>query len=582
MSASGRTGDGAVGPPGRSDRLRLAQALAELADVQLELEQERLRRSDVESLFDLVLGEMSDAVVLADARGRIWRVNAAAARLAGKPAEQLLERTVSDLLGEGCPATPWEVFDRSNDGRLEAFECRAASHDRGAVPVSASCSVLRDATGKVVGTVYAARDLSETEHLVHKLEEAEARWRLMAELGDFLTDHVSPGDALTELCRWLAEATDAGIAVVLVTGTLVSRVAAWPDDVPVATGLAALAGQALRDRTSALWLAAHEGRTVLAPVLGRGFPFLPPVVPVEGIGSAAVVPLAARDNKLGALLVHSGNPGSVSDRTLVLIEAAAARIALALANAELREALADAQAAQQAAAVREEMLAAVSHDMQTPLSVLLGSIEALRSSPRPAAAERDRLYTGMARQATQLRRLVQQALDFSRLEAGQKVVVRPRPTDVAAVVEGVEKDLSGRWPLHVDVPDDLPLALVDPDRLHQVLTNLLSNAMKFSDPGSPISVAARATTGTVEIVVADRGQGMSPADLANAFEKFHRGRPAAQPGTGLGLYVSRALLEAQGGHITATSRLGEGSRFTIVLPPAGGAGTDDDCASGLS
>lgn len=570
MSPRDDPGDRETGTAKRSDRLRLAQALAELAEVQLELEQERGRRSETETLFELVLGEMSDAVVLTDARGKVWRASQAAAQLVGQPADQLVGRTAPELFGDACPATPWEVFERSSDGRLRIFEAQAMTRDRGPVPVSVSCAVLRDATGKVVGTVYAARDLSETQHLVHELEDAEARWRLLAEVGDLLSRHVTPRDALPELCRRLAEATGTAVAIVLVTGTTVLEVAAWPDTEPFATSLAELAGQPLVDRTSALWAAVKEGRTVLAPALAPDFPLLPAGIAVEGIRSAAVVPIVARE-RLGAIVVHGPEPESVTERVMGPIEEAAARLGLALANAELREALNRAHAEQQAGAFREEMLAAVSHDMQTPLSVLLGSLAALQSSPSPPAAERARLYNGMARQAAHLRRLVQQALDFSRLEAGHKIELRLRPTDVRAVLGRITPNVSSRWPLDVDIPDDLPEALVDPDRLEQVLANLLSNATKFSEVGSPISVTARARDDAVEIVIADRGQGMSPADLANAFEKFHRGRGASgQPGTGLGLYMSRALLDAMGGQIVATSRLGEGSRFTVVLPRAGG------------
>lgn len=569
VSASGLTGEAGASPHDASNRVRLEQTLAELAEVQLELERERLRRSDTESMFDLILGEMSDAVVLTDARGKIWRVNHAAARLLGKREEELPGQSASELFGDNCPGTPWEVFDRSDDGRLPAFEATVATSSRGYVPVSLSCSVLRDATGKVVGGVYAARDLSETQHLVHKLEEAEARWRLLAEVGDLLSRNVTPHEALPELCGALTAATGLDVAIVLVTGAVVEEVAACPPEGPVAAGLATLTGQRLTRSRSALWTAVHDGRTVLAPVLGPNFPLFPPGVAVSGVVSAAVVPLVARDSNLGALLVQGAEPGSVSERTVVLIEQAAARIALAFAIAQLRKALAQANVEQQAATFREEMLAAVSHDMQTPLSVLLGSIEALRSSPASASPTRDRLYEGMVRQATRLKRLVQQALDFSRLEAGQKIVLRCRPTDVRTIVGRIENDLTGRLTLDVDIADDLPLALVDPDRLDQVFANLVSNAIKFSEPGGPISVTARATDDSVEIVVADQGQGMTPTELAHAFEKFHRGaRAVAQPGTGLGLYMSRALLEAQGGRITVTSRPGEGSRFTVVVPRA--------------
>ena len=115
--------------------------------------------------------------------------------------------------------------------------------------------------------------------------------------------------------------------------------------------------------------------------------------------------------------------------------------------------------------------------------------------------------------------------------------------------------------------ENVPPAFVDPDRLNQVLSNLVSNAVKFSPADAPISVRARASEEAVEIAVIDRGRGMDEAELEQAFLKFQRGAGAAGTrGTGLGLYVSRSVVEALGGRLEAESRPGHGSRFTVVLP----------------
>ena len=559
-------------PPGRAPtpepsedaaRDRLSQALTALAGVQLELEQERRSRLETQALFDLVLGAMSDAVVLVDTQGRVSRVNQAAAELTGRSPEDLHGRPVTDALGPGVPATPWQVFERSPRGHL-AFEAKVPAPDGRLLPVSVSCSLLRDPTGKVLGAVYAARDLSETQHLVHQLGQAEARWRLLAELGDLLGRQLDPNESLEETCRWLARATNSGVAVILVTGLTVERAVGWPPEGTVAEHLASLEARPL-ERGSALWTAVQASRTVHAPTLQPDFPLLRRDGAPEGVRSAVLVPLVARSTSLGALLVHTSEPDGIRQRALV--EQAAARVALALANAQLREALSHFEASQEAARFREELMAAVSPAMQTPLAVMLGSIKALEVGGDLGARDRARLYERMSRRGAQLRRLVQQFLDYSRLEAGRPIVVRPTLADVGAAIVQAEADVGERRPVHVDVPAGLPPAFVDVDRLDQVLTNLISNAIKFSPPGSPISIAARAGTDTVEVTVADQGRGMSPADLACVFEKYHRGAGAdGTPGTGLGLYVSQAVLQAQGGRIVASSRLGEGSRFTVVLP----------------
>lgn len=529
-------------------------------------ETDALRRANLEiqALFDLVLQAMPDAVVVVDGDGRIIHANEAAGDLGGVPAPELRGHSAKLLFGDRSPATPMQLFERAPRGRLTFEATVDPAGEAPAIPVSVSCSLLRDSTERVVGAVYAARDLRDTHQLVTRLEQAEARWRLIAQLGDLLGRQLDPHASLPETCRWLSRSTGAGVAIILARNLAVERVVAWPPDSPLARRLEALTERPLEPGSS-LYTAVQGRQTVHAPTLAADVPLLDHSGVPEGMGSAAVVPLVARSLTLGALLVHSPEPGGIRQRALV--EQAADRVALALANSELRDAVARLEADDEASQFREELLAAVSHDMQTPLAVLLGSIRALEAGDDLTPRERGRLYERMGRRGLQLRRLVQQFLDYSRLGAGRPVVVRPAMTDIRFALTQLEADIAGRRPVIFDMPNDLPPAYVDPDRLDQVMANLVSNALKFSPPGSPITVQARATADSVELAVADRGQGMSPADLAKVFRKFHRGAGAEDiPGTGLGLYVSRALLEAQHGRLLAASTLGEGSRFTVVLP----------------
>lgn len=541
----------------------LAQALLTLADIQRQLGREERSRVETQALFDLVLNALPEAVVLTDVRGRISNANEAAVRLAGRGTQELAGSELSAVLAGDVPQTPWHVFDRSPASPVVLDADFLGLADE-VIPVSVSCSLLRDTGGRVFGAVYAARDLRQTHRLVRQLEQAEARWRLIAELGDLLGRQLDPRESLEETCRWLGRSTDAGVAVILTNELVVERVEAWPVAGPLTEQLADLVRRPLHE-ASALYAAIRSSRTVHAATLQADFPLLNEKGVPPGVGSAVVVPLAARNLRLGALLVYTGDAEGVRQRALV--EQAAARVALALANSQLREAVSWFEAAQESARFREELMAGVSHDMQTPLAVLLGSIKALQNGGDLDTSTRAKLYERMARRGVQLRHLVQQFLDFSRLGAGKPIVVRPVLTDVTELLTRVRADLDSRRPVSLDVSPALPPAFVDPDRLDQVLTNLVSNALKFSPSGSPLRLAARVRGESMEITVTDRGQGITAADMELIFEKFHRGSRASDiPGTGLGLYVSRAIVEAQGGELLVTSRLGQGSRFTVVLP----------------
>lgn len=212
---------------------------------------------------------------------------------------------------------------------------------------------------------------------------------------------------------------------------------------------------------------------------------------------------------------------------------------------------------------REELIAGASHEMQTPLAVLVGLLDA-KSRDGTAQAQDDSLAS-MRRQATRLRHLVRQFIDYTRLKSGRPLCIDARPSDLTAIVEEVADAQRGYAAIELDLPDDLPFGMVDPDSLHQILMNLVSNAVKFSAAGSPTTIAGRSNAATVEISVIDRGMGIGATELVEIFKEFHRGERAGE-GAGLGLYMVRELSEPQGVHVTAESNLGEGSRFTVTIP----------------
>jgi signal transduction histidine kinase len=231
---------------------------------------------------------------------------------------------------------------------------------------------------------------------------------------------------------------------------------------------------------------------------------------------------------------------------------------LAYRQAEREEALRQVAAAE----AKEEFLASLSHDMQTPLAIILGAIHVL-----DAANSTEHLHSTlplMRAAAHRLQRFVQQFLDLARLEAHEVLVVRPVPLDVRDVVRRTVELFVEYAPIVVDVPADIPRMLGDPERVEQILANLLANA--FSYAAEP-RLTARHVGDHVELEVADRGRGMTEAELERAFAKFERiSRGRGPSGTGLGLFISRAMAEAQDGSLTGTSELGVGSRFTLHLP----------------
>jgi signal transduction histidine kinase len=236
-------------------------------------------------------------------------------------------------------------------------------------------------------------------------------------------------------------------------------------------------------------------------------------------------------------------------------------------TAELNARLLDTE--RRATRAREELIAGASHDMQTPLAVLTGLIDAMAADGQLPAERQAEVSQAMRRQAHLLQHLVRQFVDYTRLKAGRRLALHPAPSDVGPIIEHVAALQGQSDSIELDVPVDLPQALVDPDRLRQVLMNLVSNALKFSPAGRPARIVARSRNGVIEVSVIDRGRGIGPEDEAHLFEELHRGDAETGPGSGIGLYMSRVLMDQQNVQITVESEPGKGSNFTLVIPRAG-------------
>jgi two-component system phosphate regulon sensor histidine kinase PhoR len=227
--------------------------------------------------------------------------------------------------------------------------------------------------------------------------------------------------------------------------------------------------------------------------------------------------------------------------------------------------------------VRRDFISNISHELRTPLASLKALVETLRDTAlddRPAAR---RFLDRADQEVDHLSQMVQELLELARIESGQ-VPLRLAATAVAKVVNRPVERLRpqvarNHQHLTVDLPDGLPPVLADADRIQQVVSNLVHNAIKFTPEGGKITVtaAAEADGGTVVISVHDTGVGIPEAELNRIFERFYKAdRARSGGGTGLGLAIARHLVQAHGGEIWAKSKEGRGSTFSFSLPVADG------------
>jgi signal transduction histidine kinase len=217
--------------------------------------------------------------------------------------------------------------------------------------------------------------------------------------------------------------------------------------------------------------------------------------------------------------------------------------------------------------LRRNMMADIAHELRTPLTVMRGDLEALLDGvyePTPEA------LASLQEEALLLSRLVDDLRALAQAEAGQLRLER-KPTDLADLLRGVVASFdlqadSQRQTLALDVPFDLPAVHVDPQRIRQVVANLVSNALRHAPESGRVTVSAALHPGEVQVSVMDNGPGIAAKDLPHVFDRFWRGSEARVDGSGLGLAIARELVRAHGGRIWAESAPGKGSSFHLTLP----------------
>ena len=225
--------------------------------------------------------------------------------------------------------------------------------------------------------------------------------------------------------------------------------------------------------------------------------------------------------------------------------------------------------------LKDEFVLTASHELRSPLTSVQGFAELLmleRESLSPRQAETVEVILDNCRH---LVRLLNDLLDLARSDAG-RLSIRPQPTEVAPLVDDVVRTMRAQTEatsqsLTEQIQPGLPSIYVEPDRIRQILVNLITNAHEYSPEGASIAVSARADGTEVEIAVSDNGPGIPKEQLERIFERFTRGDAGLTQrvgGTGLGLAISKSLAEAHGGGIVAESTVGQGSTFRLRLPVA--------------
>ena len=507
-----------------------------------------------EAKFSGIVSIAADAIISADEQRRIVIFN--------KGAEAIFGFQAAEVLGQPLEMLMPGRFHQAHTGHLQAFaggpttarhmgerrEILGRKKSGEEFPAEAAISKL-EVDGRPVLTAV-LRDISERQR-------AEREQRFLSAATVALTESLDAQVTLDRLARLvISELADCCAIHLLEKDTLSVAAVAHVD-----SSAAQVLREALQRSPVPLQsehAIAHTVRTGESQVL-----------PSEPLVQLCVV-LGVRGIRIGAISMSMGPSGrTLGSKDLPVAEELARRAALAIDNARLYA------EQQRATRSRDEMLGIVAHDLRSPVNAMTLSASGVLRKMKKQGAEPEQLQSveSLIQSARRMNRLIEDLLDVVRMEAGRMSIQRSRWPGAQLVRDAVTAHqglcTEAGIELRQQLPEGLPELMVDPDRILQVFSNLLGNAIKFTPRSGVVTVGAWLEPKQVTFWVTDSGPGIPEEHLPHLFDRFWQAHSTDRRGAGLGLAIARGIVEAHGGRLWARSVLGEGSTFSFCIPLPG-------------
>jgi PAS domain S-box-containing protein len=492
-----------------------------------------------------ILRGITDGITVQDQDGKLLYANDAAARISGyASAEEFLATPIEQVMARfqvfGEDGTLLTLADLPGRKALLGVESERTVGFRALPDGEIRWAVLHsmpivDERGQVVQAINVFRDVTDRRAFDDERERIRRRLSYLNEASRALDEaSLDTQSRLRRLARLAVPRLADGCAVYLpgVDGRLVPHVMAPEGRYPSDDGVTA--GEVFR-----------SGRLQRDP-------------------SLITVPMRAQGRTIGVIRFTTDDAGDYGDDDVALAQELADRAGLAVETARLYE------ASQRAVYDREQLMAWVSHDLRNPLSTIAMATELLLRSSAPEQTDKARRAAGNVQRAVaRMERLIHDLLDLARIESGGLPLERGHHDLAQLVAEAID--------LHAGIAAEKQLTLVnesrsapiscDRERMLQLFSNLVDNAVKFTPAGGSIRLGAEAVAGAVKAWVADDGPGIPEAERAKIFDRYWQGR-RDRKGVGLGLAIARGVVEAHGGRIWVESPPGQGARFCLTLPSA--------------
>jgi signal transduction histidine kinase len=538
---------------------------------------------------EAMIAGMSDGVMLVDREGKSIFLNPAGERLLGKPQIGVPIEQHAEVYrlrkedGSSVDAKELPAAQALATGKAIMDVVMMIDGEDKKIAISVNATPLKD-EGRIRGAIVTFRDITERQHLESELQLQAERAQILADAGAFFSSTIEPVWVTQAIAERVAEVLGDWAAVILKT----------PDSNELN-----VASIYHRDMASLglAWSYIYRqpltiGEGTIGQVVSTGYPAL-----ISNLGSAStgvsaqenvtsyhaptmqlasllILPLRTRREMLGALVIAANDPERrMTDDKLPLAEELAERAALAVENAKLYTEQVEARRkVEDLSRLKDEFLSIASHELRTPVTSIKGYTQLAKTLIKENDLPTSEEYLDIALdQIDRMSRLILELLDVSRIETG-RLEIRHEPIRwvqfVRELVHRHHTAVSDRR-FHLNVPTTETIVNGDRDRLEQVIGNLLENAIKYSPEGSEIFINVEHRGDQVITSVCDRGIGIPTDELSQVFERFHRGRQVSSTnygGLGLGLYITRQIVDRHGGAIWVESKEGSGTTFFFSMP----------------
>jgi PAS domain S-box-containing protein len=529
--------------------------------------------SIVESSEDAIIGKSLD--------GTITSWNDGAEVMYGYTAEEVKGHPITILNAPDRPNEIPQLLEIVKQGKgINRYETERIRKDGRRLYVSASISPIRDYDGKVVGASTIGRDITALRKVEEKLRAHASQMETLYTIGQEIGRTLALDEVIQYALDRVVSASGFDVAFIHFSGKS-------------STPTVYTAGSASRSSAEQTQLLARLGEDFERRITAckepwfvedaAALPELKELQAVEGMRALVVLPLSGGEQRRGTLTLMSPRVQTFDPEESQFLQALGQQIALAIENAQLYGATVEVNAHLQeeieernrAEKTLADFTAMVVHDLRSPLSNVVSIAESLQDGLFGQVNEQQNKW--LWKIETNCKSLIEHVSDFldlSKIEAGHIELVK-KPVDLKALIQEilVEHSIQAdkrQISLRNKIDRELPTIWLDPRRVNQVLSNLLNNALKFSDDGGDIEVGAgRGSSNEINVWVKDAGIGIDSDKIGQIFEKYHQvssGRNSWHKGTGLGLVICKKIVEAHGGRIWAESQKGKGAAFFFSLP----------------